>query len=61
MSGIFTFASSFNGDLSKLNVSRVTGMYSMFYSASAFSGGHVPWSVVLCTDALRRVDHLDSG
>ena len=42
--------SSFNGDLSGWDVSRVTKMNSMFYGASAFNGDISEWNVSGVTD-----------
>merc|ERR1712227_371700 len=50
MAGMFYYARSFNGDLSKWDVSRVTEMQSMFYFASSFNGGLSEWDVSTVTD-----------
>merc|ERR1712032_124897 len=43
-------ADKFNGDISKWDVSRVTNMWSMFYSASSFNGDLSKWDVSSVTD-----------
>ena len=43
--GLVQRASSFNGDMSKWDVSKVTDMYSMFDSASSFNGDISKWDV----------------
>merc|ERR1711970_576152 len=42
---MFFQASSFNGDLSKWDVSKVTDMSGMFYQASSFNGDLSKWDV----------------
>ena len=43
-------ADKFNGDLSGWDVSRVTNMRTMFYSASSFNGDISKWDVSRVTD-----------
>ena len=50
MFGMFFAASSFNGDLSKWDVSRVYNMYVMFASASSFNGDLSKWDVSRVTN-----------
>merc|ERR1719174_3187304 len=45
MNGMFYYAESFNGDLSKWDVSSVTNMVGMFYYASKFNGDLSKWDV----------------
>ena len=45
MNYMFQFASKFNGDLSKWDVSRVTNMLGMFAYASKFNGDIANWDV----------------
>ena len=45
MSGMFTRATSFNGDISKWDVSRVTDMNRMFSNARVFNGDLSKWDV----------------
>jgi surface protein len=45
MNEMFTEAESFNGDLSKWNVSKVTDMSSMFTEAKSFNGDLSEWDV----------------
>ena len=42
---MFTGATSFNGDLSRWDVGRVTYMNSMFYGATSFNGDLSSWDV----------------
>ena len=50
MSGMFSQASSFNGDLSGWNVSSVTDMSNMFFIASSFNGTLSDWNVSSVND-----------
>ena len=43
-------AQSFNGDISKWDVSRVTNMVGMFYNSLAFDGDILNWDVSSVTD-----------
>merc|ERR1719269_369579 len=45
MEAMFVSASSFNGDLSKWDVSSVITMFGMFYGASSFNGDLSKWDV----------------
>ena len=45
MAWMFHSASSFNRDLSKWDVSKVTDMSDMFCAATAFKGDTSKWSV----------------
>merc|ERR1719174_2142511 len=47
---MFTSASSFNGDISKWDVSKVILMAGMFASASSFNGDISKWEVSRVTD-----------
>ena len=50
MSGMFSDASSFNGNISSWDVSDVTDMYYMFRGASSFNGDISGWDVSGVTD-----------
>ncbi len=50
MSGMFSDADSFNGDISPWNVSKVTDMSSMFLHAKAFNGDIADWDVSSVTN-----------
>ena len=50
MYGMFQRASSFNGDISMWNVSRVQDMYAMFYAASSFNNDISKWDVSSVTN-----------
>ena len=50
MSGMFSDASSFNGNISSWDVSDVTDMYYMFRDASSFNGDISGWDVSGVTD-----------
>ena len=50
MSGMFAFASTFNGDLSGWNVSSVNDMEGMFAGATVFNGNLGKWDVSSVTD-----------
>ncbi len=45
MSGLFKGKASFNGDISKWDVSSVTNMVSMFHGATEFNGDISEWDV----------------
>ena len=45
MSRMFSYAISFNGDISKWDVSRVTDMCRMFFNAKSFNGDLSKWDV----------------
>ena len=45
MTLMFSYANSFNGDISKWHVSRVGDMSSMFYFAKSFNGDLSKWDV----------------
>ena len=51
---MFNGASSFNGDLSEWDVSRVTNMAHMFYSARSFNGDLSKWDV----SAVTSMEHM---
>ena len=57
MSGMFHFAKSFNGDLPKWDVSRVTTMPAMFHSAESFNGDLSQWDV----SRARNMDDMFRG
>jgi len=50
MSYMFHGASTFNGDISKWDVSNVKDMRFMFYRASTFNGDISQWDVSSVTD-----------
>ena len=50
MGGIFSYASTFNQDLSKWDVSAATNMVYMFSDASAFNQDLSKWDVSAVTD-----------
>ena len=50
MFSTFAYASSFNSDLSKWDVSRVTDMMEMFQEASSFNGDLSKWDVSRVAD-----------
>ena len=50
MSEMFTYASSFNGNISHWDVSRVTDMSGMFTGASSFNGNISHWDVSRVTN-----------
>ena len=50
MNNMFFEASSFNGNLSSWNVSRVTNMNYMFFEASSFNGNLSSWNVSRVTN-----------
>ena len=50
MACMFYAASTFDGDLSKWYVARVTDMKCTFYGASAFNGDLSKWYVAKVTD-----------
>eukprot|EP00581_Thalassiosira_minuscula_P020169 CAMPEP_0183722108 /NCGR_PEP_ID=MMETSP0737-20130205/14167_1 /TAXON_ID=385413 /ORGANISM="Thalassiosira miniscula, Strain CCMP1093" /LENGTH=45 /DNA_ID= /DNA_START= /DNA_END= /DNA_ORIENTATION= len=45
MESMFFHAKSFNGNVSKWDVSKVTSMFEMFDSAVAFNGNVSEWDV----------------
>ncbi len=50
MSGMFRYASQFNGDLSNWNTSSVTNMFEMFYFAGEFNGDLSNWDTSSVTN-----------
>ena len=45
MTGMFSLAHDFNGDLSKWDVSSVTSMNEMFQNCTHFMRNGVPWNI----------------
>ena len=60
MAGMFTGASSFNGDISDWNVSAVTDMSGMFERANAFNQTISGWDVSGVTDMSDMFEDADS-
>ena len=60
MSGMFSDADSFNGDISPWNVSKVTDMSSMFLHAKAFNGDISDWDVSSVTNMFGMFADADS-
>ncbi|MGI9256185.1 MAG: BspA family leucine-rich repeat surface protein [Salinispira sp.] len=50
MSEMFKYASAFNGDISRWDVSKVTNMEEMFFGATVFNGNISGWNVSSVTD-----------
>ena len=48
ISGMFRFASAFNGDISTWNVSTVSDMWHLFEGATSFEGNLSNWNVSSC-------------
>ena len=48
---MFSYVTSFNGDIPKWDVSTVSGMHTMFSYAASFNGGIPKWDVssLTCT------------
>ena len=53
MSDMFSFAQSFNRDISEWNVARVTDMRGTFYAAQSFNSDISDWEVSKVTDMSR--------
>merc|ERR1712032_883597 len=53
METMFTYASAFNGDISKWDVSKVTHMVEMFTNAKSFNSDVSKWDVSKVTDMTR--------
>jgi surface protein len=60
MSGLFKYASSFNGNLSFWNTSSVTGMFGMFLGASSFNGDLTFWNSSSVNDMRRMFYNASS-
>ena len=60
MSWMFDGATSFNGDLSAWNTSRVTNMWSMFWGATLFNSDLSSWDISSVTDMEGMLAHATS-